>query len=76
MMVKIGLGVQHELHMAPILKFAVTLGEFRSAFKFGESIRVLCAKGRNPESERGNCVSSLCARDLSVAANLNGKIKQ
>ncbi len=75
-MMKIGLGMKQELHMAPILKLTVPLGQFRPALKLGESICVFGPKNRDAQNELGNGMACLCARDSGVAADLDREIDQ
>jgi len=73
-MMKIGLGMQHQLDMTPILKLTIPIGQFRSALKLGESIGVFRPKNRDAENEFGDGMAGLRARDSGVAANLNRQI--
>jgi hypothetical protein len=73
-MMKIGLGMQKKLNMAPILKLAIPIGQFRSTLKLGQSIRVLCPEYRDAENELGNGVAGLGTRDSGIAADLNRQV--
>ncbi len=73
-MMKIGLGVQQKLDMAPILELAIPIGQFRSALKLGKSIGVLCPKDRDAENEFRDGMTGLCACDSGIAADLNRQI--
>src|SRR5438105_1858428 len=73
-MMKIRLGMQQKLDMAPILKLTIPIGQFRSALKLGKSICVLCPKNRDPENEFRDGLAGLCTRDSGVAADLNRQI--
>lgn len=75
-MMKIGLGMKQELHMAPILKLTVAVGQFRAAFQLRESVRLFCPEDRDPESKLRNGMAGLRANHLGVAANLNREINQ
>jgi hypothetical protein len=75
-MMKIGLGMKQELHMAPILKLTVAVGQIRAAFQLGESIRVFCPKDRDAENEFGDGMADLRTRDFGIAADLNRQIDE
>jgi len=75
-MMKIGLGMKQELHMAPILKLTVAVGQIRAAFQLGESIRVFCPKDRDAENEFGDGMAGLRTRDFGIAADLNRQIDE
>jgi hypothetical protein len=62
------------LHMTPIPKLAIPIGQFRSTLKLGKSIGVFCPKDRDAENELGNGVAGLCTRDSGIAADLNRQI--
>ena len=62
--------------MTPILKLTIPIGQFRSAFKLGKSIGVLCPKNRDVENEFGEGMTGLCAHDSGVAADLNRQIDE
>ena len=75
-MMKIGLGMKQELHMAPILKLTVAVGQIRAAFQLGKSIRVFCPKDRDAENEFGDGMAGLRTRDFGIAADLNRQIDE
>jgi hypothetical protein len=73
-MMKIGLGMQQKLDMAPILKLTIPISQFSSALKLGKSICVLCPKNGDAENEFGEGMAGLCARDSGIPADLNRQI--
>jgi hypothetical protein len=73
-MMKIGLGMQQKLNMAPILELTIPFGQFRAALKLGKSICVLRPKNRDAENELGEGMAGLRARDSGIAADLNRQI--
>jgi len=72
-MMKKRLGMQQELAMAPIPKVMVSVGQFRPAREFGESICVFCLKDGDAKNEFRNGMTGLCVHDSGIAANLNRK---
>ena len=75
-MMKIGLGMKQELHMAPILKLTVAVGQIRAAFQLRESVCLFCSEDRDPKSKLRNGMAGLCARDFGIAADLNRQIDE
>ena len=73
---KIGLGMEQQLNMAPILEITIPIGQFRSALKLGKSIGVFCSKNRDAENELGEGMAGLCIRDFGVATDLNRKVDE
>jgi hypothetical protein len=73
-MMKVRLGMQQHLDMAPILELTIPIGQFRSTLKLSKSIGMLRSKNRDAENEFGEGMAGLCTRDSGITADLNRQI--